>query len=453
MNRQEKGPLLLLYERLYVLILVTAAAVAAAFLISRTVTPMYRGQSRGFLPTTADAINIRSEEGNLPTGPKLPVASTEMQDSLKGVARSAMLREQVANALPEVNYQYLEKNVDADIDKFNLLVFTAWHPEAETAARIANTSMQMLQDMLRDINQRGVAATVAVLGAQIEATQARLASEQQQQLDFLRASNTVDYGSEFQSLAARIDRLRQALSDLDVQIGTLDDEVAATTGQLAARKLLLQDGAFILSSQAQVRNVLINTLRQEIAQQEIKLSEMLKKYTVEHPLVKAEQERMAQLERQLAVESAPENQYEPGSRSFTLDSIASTFEQQLYQFEIQRESLRAQREERQRELDAALAQWRAMPDLKAQLDLMDQRIADTRGTLGDEMARLEEFRVFQARKPDYIQITERAVPDTEPKYPSVTLNMAVAAILGLIISVVLIVIMDRVSYHRERAPW
>lgn len=451
MNRQEKGPLLLLYERLYVLVLVTGAAVVAALLLSKAATPMFRGQTRGFLPTTQDMLNITTEEGNLPTGPKLPVSSTEMQDSLLGMARSATLREQVANAIPAVNYEYLEKHVQAEIDKFNLLAITAWHGDGQVAADIANAYMTRLEELLREVNQSGVAESVQILEGQIERTKGALNQLEQDRLAFLNSAGTVDYGVEFQSLAQRIDRLRQALSDLDLQIGTLDDEVTATRGQLAARKALLQDGEFVLSSQSETPNTLIEDLRKQIGESDTKINQLLQKYTNEHPLVIAERERKAALERQLSVES--EKLYQPGSRSYTLDSIAQSFETQLYQFEIQRESLRAQREERQRELDQALSDWRNMPSMKAQLDLYEQQIGQARATLTNELSRLDEFKIFQARKPDYLQVVETAVPGAEPKYPNVPLNLAVAALLGLVASVVLIVIMDRLSYHRERAPW
>lgn len=452
-NRQEKGPLLLLYEQFYVLILVTLGAVVVAFLLSKAATPMFRGQARGFLPTTQDMLNVTTEEGNLPTGPKLPVASSEMQDSLVGMAKAATLRERVANAVPEVNYEYLEKHVEIEIDKYNMLCITAWHADAQVAARIADAYMSSLEDMLRDVNQTGVRESLAVLQGQIDGTQQALDALEQQRLAYLNSENTVDYGTEFQALAARIDRLRTAQSDLDVQIGSLDDQVAATQGQLAERKKLLQDGAFILSSQAQVQNSLINDLRKEIADSEVKLIELRSKYTDQHPLVQAELERKSQLERELAQESAPEHYYQSGSRSYTLDTIAQGFETQLYQFEVTRASLQAEREERQKELDQALKDWQAMPSMKAQLDLLDQKVAQVRTTLTNELARADEFHVFQARRPDYVQVTERPVPDAEPKYPNVPLNVGVAGMLGIITSIVLIVIMDRISYHRERAPW
>lgn len=451
MTPRERGPLLLLYERFHVLLLVTGAAVAAAFLVSRALTPMYRGQVRCFLPTVQDVLLLTSEEPNIPKGPKLPVSSTETQDSIVGVARSAQLRVAVANRIPERNIEHLEKQVDIEIDKFNSLVITAWDPDPRLAAETARIYLEEFQRWLHEANQRSVARTMEILQGAIRETQARLDQAQRELVDFLQARGAADYSTELDALAARIASLRGAIADLDVQIGTLDDLVAATQRQLAEREKVLVDREFVLSGQAETRNQRIEELRGEIGARETALASLRVRYQEAHPDVQRELAALEELRGELAAEEAVP--FVPGSRNYTLDTIRARFEQQLHEYEIQREGLRAEREERQSQLDRALADWRTMPEFKSMLDTLTQRAGLLRQTLSNEMARLEEFKLYQAGRPEYLIVTEGAVEPTEPHYPNVPLNMAVAGLLGLATSVVLVVILDRIRTYREQAAW
>ena len=87
----------LIYERMYVIAVVTAVAVVAAFIATGMMSETYRSQARCYLPTQSDTLSLSNESGNLPTAPKLPTANTETQTALLGVLNSAELRTTVAS--------------------------------------------------------------------------------------------------------------------------------------------------------------------------------------------------------------------------------------------------------------------------------------------------------------------------------------------------------------------
>jgi len=445
-NPQEKGPLRLFYEHAYTLVVVMAAAVLAAFLISRSMAPLYRAQAKGFLPSGADTMSLSTETGNVPTGPRLPQYNTDIQDSLLGVARSTQIRERVAARIPGREAKDLEKRVDLAIDKYNLLVVTVWDPEPETAARIANAWLDELQAFLDEQNKAEIDKKRGVLVEAIRSTEEELATAEREWTDFQTAHGSADYGAEVSSLVTRIGALRSAIGDLEVQLNTLDDQLAAVTAQRDAR---LEE--FRESSRTRVPNPRINDLKQQILSAETSYRQLRLRYKDEHPEVKRVLARLDELRNQLAKEEM--TPYQDGAITLTRDPIREEMEKRIHDLEVQRVSLTRQLEERRRLLDEALAEYRTLPEYKAGLDVIQQRLTRFQNLLALQRARLEEFDLQQARTPNFILVTDRALPGEKPGLPNIPLNLAAAAVLGLVLGTVLVVGADRIRNFQEVAPW
>lgn len=446
MNPQEKGPLLLFYEHAYVLAIVVLAAVAAAFLISSRMPRYYRGQAKGYLPAGADTLSLTSESGNIPAGPRLPQYSTDIQDSLLGVARSLQLRERVAARLPGHDPKDLEKRVDLAIDKYNLMVVTAWDPDPEEAARIANTWLEELQAFLDEQTKTDIARKREVLVAALQDTEQKIQAAEKEWTDFQTAHGSADYGAEVGAMVQRISAMRSAIADLEVQRNTLADELAAVTAQRDARVEEFRE-----SSRTRVPNPRINELKQSILDTEANYRQLRLRYTDEHPQVKQVLAKLDELRRQLAEEE--KTPFQEGGVTLTRDPIREDMEKRIHELQVQRVSLERQLEERRRLLDEALAEYRSLPEYKAGLDVLQQRLSQLQNLLGLQRARLEEFDIQAARTPRFILVTDPALPGTKPGLPNLPLNLAAAAVLGLVLGTVLVVGTDRVRHFREVAPW
>lgn len=445
MIQKEKGPVLLIYERFYVLLIVIAAAIGGAFFISKGLTPTYRAQARGFLPTNQDSFSLTAEQENLPSGPKLPVASADLQTSLLGVINSAELRAAVATQLPDRDSEFLKKNVDFAIDKFNSLVITAWDADPSMAVQVAETYMRTFSERLRNINQIEVNAKLDVLNEAIRKQETLLDEKETSRLTYMQNNQSVDYDSQLASIVARIDNLEAEITSVNVSLATVDERIREAENQLAAHT------DYLKSDTTQIQNPRVAPLLEQFNRQKTELATLLLRYTSEHPEVVALQTQMQQVQLQLAEEQT--ETWVDASQTFSRDPLWTSFEQRLADLQVEKATLSVTLTVRQQQLTDAQTEWRALPTYKAGLDSLDQDIALVRNTLFQMLARRDEFEIYNARNPSYIQVTEAPVESRDPHLPNIPVNMLVAALLGLVVGVTLIVVMERLHFHREAAPW
>ncbi len=437
------GPFPLLLQRFPVVLLVCAGALAAAWWLTERMEPIFRSQARGFEPATAESFSLSSDTANLPTGAKLPTGNPERQASLLGVMQTAEMRVRVANEVEGVSASDLEDKVDVDIDAFNLVVVSAFDPDPRLAAEIANTYFELLQDELQRVARRDLGRRQTVLEGSLGEAETKLAEAEQQRLAYLEASGSVDYEAELQAASGRIQTLRDELSRLAVRRDTLDDERREITAQHDARP------EFIPSSRTEELNPRLAQLRNELAKEEASLAAMLARETADFPRVKAQQLRVDQIQAQIDAEE----EILESSRSYSADPLRQGYAERLVNLQIEEANLSVQREARQTQLDEAMAEWNAMPAIQAGLRGIDDEIARQRGLVESLRLQLAETRLAMDGDPAFIELVERAQEPAEPYFPKLPLNLAIALLLGILLSALMVAMTERVSRWRQEAPW
>jgi len=440
---RQNGPFPLFLQRFPVVLLVCAGALAAAWWFTGQMDPVYRSQARGFEPTQAESFSLSAEVSQLPAGPKLPTGNSERQASLLGVLKTAEMRVRVANEIEGLTAADLEDEVDFQIDSTNLVVVTAWDADPRRAAEVANKYFELLQDELQRVTRRDLGNRKTLLEASVAESQAALAEAEQARLAYLGASGSVDYQAELQAASARIQTLREELSKLAVRADTLGDEEREITAQRDARP------DFIPSTRTEGLNPRLAQLRGELGQAEAALAAMLVKQTPDFPRVKAQQQRIDQIQSQL---DAEEDVLE-SSRSFAADPLRQEYEQRLVNLQIESANLSVQRQARETQLDEAMEEWQRLPAFQAGLRGFDDEIARQRSLIETLQLQQAETRLALEGDPAYIELVERAQEPIEPYFPHLGLNLAIALFLGLLLSALVVVTYERVGRWREAAPW
>ncbi len=442
-NRKEKGPLQLLYERLYVLLVIAGAAVVAAWAWSKSTEPLYRSQARGFLANVPERFTLDSEQGNIPGGPRLPTANPGTQSSLLGILQSEELRTKVAVKFPDIDTAWLARQSRVDIDKFNLLVITVWDPQPARAARVANAYLQAFQEHLEAGTRSYVARTLDVIEQSLKQGEERLAKAKQDRIDFMAARGTIDFGEEYERLKGKINQARQKLEEIDLRTRTLETQKFEIERQYKERP------AFPLGSKSEIRNPRYVSLENDIAHMEEQLDLLLLQKKEEHPDVVKLKQKLASSRIELA---GLEERVE-GSWSYPADPIRKSLEKNLVDLGIQKEVTKTERQDTEEKLKADLEKWQSMPLFKIQVDRMNTEISEVSNTVDLLRQRREEMRLFDARRPAYVDVLETAQTATEPFFPKTWLNMVVAGLLGIVVGTVLIMLMARLSAWREEALW
>ncbi len=434
---------MLIYERLYVVLLVVAASLLAAWVISSSITPVYRAQARFFLPTVNESFSLTRELSNLPNNLKFPNVNPLVQDSMVGLLTTPEMRAKVSAQVSERDSAYLEKNVDVATDKFGFTVVTVWDQEPQVAERLANEYLVQLQRHFERSSRTSEAKMRGVLLSAIQTANAEIEQLTQERLALMSANDSVDYGSEFNSLASRIQSLRSRISELDVNIETLADHRSALISQRDLRP------EFVESGRSEVANPRLNQLRGDIGTLEAEIKTLELRYKASHPMLLEKQALLQAKSTQLAEEV----ERVEGSRNFAPDTMRRDFDKQIANLDIQQATLGKEREIRLAAMTVALEEWQSMPSYKVQLDIISQKLAKKAGYLSDARAREMEFKLYEIVNPNFIEVTESAVAGTTPHLPNIPINLSVAGLFGLILGIGLAVLMTRLRDNWEEAPW
>ncbi len=452
MSRQEKGPLQLIYERLYVVAIATLAALAVAWLVADRLTPTYRSQARCFMPTKSDVISLSTEEGNLPEGPKLPLGVEEIQDSLLGVLRGADLRQQVAAAVPGRSSVELEKNVDFEVDKYNLITISAYDTEPEMAQRIAQEYLKGFRARLDETTKVGIRQNAEVLSTAIEATLASVKRVETERQEFLRGQGTVDYGTQFELVADKVKKYTQKLDELDASLASLTTGLAEMQRQRDARPPAGDQSAFVARGTTTVANPALDGLKEKQRAARAEYEHLLTLFK-EGPNEVAELKDKREEIRLLGDQIAAEEERIAGSEEYGPDPLREQLESKVVDQETRISATQAERAQYVQLLAAAQAEFQKLPEYALKLDDFNSELSILKMTLSNQRNRLAELDLYLKRTASFLSTAEDPALPVEPWFPNMPLILLAAGVLGLVLSITAVVTMSQVAQFREESLW
>lgn len=449
MSHQEKGPLQLLYERLYVVAVTTAVAIVVAWFVAGRIDPIYRAQARCFMPTNPDMLSLSSEAENLPRTPKLPTGSTEIQDSLLGVLRAADLRQTVAVEIEGRDSAQLEKNVAFELDRYNLLTITVYDSDPAVAQRIAETYLRTFRDKLDQSTKADIRQKADLFDSRATTTRTEIERLEHERLAFLTGLGTADFGAEFQMTADRVKTYRQRVDDLDARAVALQTGLTELRRQLDERPDPADPEGFVQRSLAEVSNPRIEQIKGQIIVAELALAQLRQRFQEGTREVLAKQAEIDTLRSQLATEV----ERIAGSADFGPDPLAETLQGKYYDQMVQIAVTAKEREVYGRLLEEAQSDFAKLPEYSLVLSDFDSQLQQLRQTLSDARRRLSEAELYLGRTTSFLETAEAPALPTKPWFPNVPLIMIAAALLGLVLSTTAAVAMSRAALFRQEALW
>lgn len=439
----------MLYERLYVVVVATAVAVAVAWFIAGRLDPIYRSQARCYMPTNPDVLSLTSEAENLPRAPKLPTGSIEIQDSLLGVLRGAELRQAVAAEIEGRDSAQLEKNVDFELDRYNLLTISAYDVDPAVAQRIAETYLRLFRDQLDQSTKADIRKKADLFDQRATEARAEIDRLQRERLEFLAGRGTVDFQSEFQMAADRVSAYRQKVDELDARAVALQKGMSELLRQFGELPDPGDPAKFVQRSLAEVANPRLEQLKGQIRTAELELVQLRQRFEDGARQVLDKQAEISALTGLLAEEI----ERIAGSIEYGPDPLAQDLEKKLHDQQVQIAATAAEREVYARLLDEAQADYAKMPEYELMLSDYDAQLAQLRQALSDTRSRLSEARLYLGRTTSFLETAEAPALPTKPWFPNVPLILAAAALLGLVLSLTAALGMARAALFRQEALW
>ncbi|HJM40398.1 MAG TPA: hypothetical protein QGG59_09800, partial [Planctomycetota bacterium] len=138
-----------------------------------------------------------------------------------------------------------------------------------------------------------------------------------------------------------------------------------------------------------------------------------------------------------------------------VDPIRQDLDRQLSNLAVDRSALDAELSVRRSQLDKVAREWAVLPAFSEELEAHNRRITQSREILEEIRDRIEEFRLYQTRENQFLEVVEAAVPASlsRPFFPKRRLLSAISGLIGLLLGIALASAMARAASWREEAPW
>lgn len=443
MLNKEKGPFQLFYEHLYVIAVVTSVALVAAFLVTGSMDPVYRSQARCFMPAQTDTVSLSAEEGNVPNSPLLPTANADLQDSLLGILQGADTRLLVASRIEGRDSEWLEKNMEFGIDRFNRVTISAFDPDPKMAVKMAEEYLRAFKEKLDTSTKNQAAGRLETFTNGITEASSELESLQAARLAFMQQHGAIDFDSELDTVGSRQVSLEANLVQLDTTIATTAEQRAELVRQIDARP------ATVESASTTVNNPAVEQLQRSLVEVNRELATLRLTYRDADPKILAKLSELQVLKEELG----REEERILGTSTTTPDSLVSELTGQLVDLRLREAGSAKERELTAQELERVRERRLELSLRKAELEAMDSEIRTTRANLTNYRERKAELEIYMSRNSTFLMVPEYPVESSDPYLPILWVNLLVAAVLGITVSVILVIVMTNIRSHQEAALW
>lgn len=443
MSTKTKGPFELFYEHLYILVIITAVAIIGAYFVTESITPSYRSQARCYLPTITETISLNSEAGNIPSSPLLPTANTDFQDSLLGILKGADTRGAVAAKIEGRDSEWIEENVEFEIDRYNLVTITAYDPDSAIAKEVAEEYLRTFQGKLDSATKERAMKLLETFDSGIKVTLVELTTMEEERLNFMREHGAIDFNSELGQLTNRQVELENLLSGAQTQLASLLEQRTAMAQHLESRPETSESVSTLIN------NPLLEGLRRELSEANRDLVGLELEFKGNHPDLVAKREEIAALESQIA----SEEEVIRGTSTVTPDTLRTELNSRLVDLDLEEADLRTKIASYTDALAATKERRLELSVLQADLESIEARISASRSTVGNYRDRKAELELYEARNPTFLVVPEYPIEASKPYLPIMWVNLLVAGILGFTTAICMVLVLDQVRQTREAALW
>lgn len=443
MSTQSKGPFQLFYEYLYVIVIVTAVAIVSAYLITGSMTPQYRSQARCYLPNDTSTMSLNEEAGNIPNSPLLPTANADFQASLMGVLAAADTRQNVATRIEGRDSEWLKKNVEFQVDRFNLLTITAYDPDADMAQVVAQEYLDAFQRKLNDSTKAQAQARLDTFANGINTALANLSELEADRLSWMQEHGAIDFNTELAILNTRQTEFENKLNDITTNLASLREQRTEMVKQFEARPETEQ------ASSTLVKNPQLEELNRSLSTAKRERTTLSLQFRDNHPTVQAKDLEIRSLEEEIKTLEATVQ----GSATIAPDTMRKDLESRLNELDLRVAAMNTEAELHAASLETTRTRRLELARLQAELEAKDSRIKNERATLVKYRDRSAEIQAYIDRSPSFLQIPEYPALPTSPYLPILWVNLLVAGVLGLSIAICLVLVLNQVRFSQEEALW
>ncbi len=302
----------------------------------------------------------------------------------------------------------------------------------DESAQVANAFSSAFVDEERDFVRSEAVSAIGYLSKELPSARDRMRTTAAQLAQFQSAHGYMDATSHEQDVVSRVGTIDQRIDQLTVDASEAKALLASASGQMGALSVTVD------SAQQVQRNPVSSDLRSKLADVETQLATAQQKYTPAHPTVISLQQQRAAIIAQIAAQPSAvvsETTVAPNPLYQSLQQQAATYRARIQGDQAQVRSLRTQRR-------AYRADVKSLPQQAVQFAAVQEDAKRAANVYNALEQKYSDALVAGSTAISDIIIVQPASADAAIKRPSLSMNLAIALAVGLLLGLAVVYVLD-----------
>ncbi|MFX0201095.1 MAG: GumC family protein [Candidatus Hodarchaeota archaeon] len=416
---------LVLYKKKGVILFIILSAMITAGIISKIIPPVYEAKVVFFVPNTPDVISYLSPSSGktMTRSPLVPITSEEPHAPYIGILKSRAIAELVQKRFPHKTIRDLKKDVGFSLTNEYMIQVYARDRDPINAAGIANAFVKYFNQLLSEYSIPILSKNQAMIEKEIEDARGRLTEARQALQEFQEQNKVPDMRAEIRELISLKTGFQSKLEATEVTRREIESQIATLKKQIKKEAALYTSSDFVFSSP------ILEKLRMELAEVEMKMAGLKAKRTQDTSqefLILKNQYSQIKKNINTEIRSMLKSQIKKP------DTFYETIRQQLTNLLVEGERTQASLLAYKTVIDGIEERIQKIPELIARMDSLRMDIERNETILKALEMNLEETKMQGKRELQVVVVVDEAKPPSDPSFPIPWLNVLVAGMAGLI---------------------
>ncbi len=430
---------LAVYRRKWIVLLLVAASIAAAVVLTKRLETQYEALAEFYVPQDAVGPVPGPEAGKL-----------RMSSGIKDHARVqvALLKTQktkraVAEKFPDKTAADFNRDVDFVVTPEASIRIFARDSDPETAALVANAFVEHFEQFHTEVVERDILRSLEGIEGQLTELGDFKREAEDEKEKFQTDLNVASLSTKLIELESQRTRFESRFQDAEIDRQVAEERIKALEEQQKLEVDAYSAGEIILQSPV------ITTLEQTLTQLELERAGLANDLKEDHPDVVALRERQTTAEAALKREI----QRVVDSKSKTAGSLYENLRLQLTTAYVTYRTAAARSAGLSAVISGLNESIAAVPNQVTALSRLEDRILRYEAQIRKLRQTKDTMTAQLLTLSDVVLVTEEAMAPSKPIFPILPLNVGVAGFGGLVVGVLYAFLLDHLSRRRLRHRW
>jgi uncharacterized protein involved in exopolysaccharide biosynthesis/CheY-like chemotaxis protein len=426
-----------IYRRKWSIYCVLASALVTSALFSFLIPPKYEARAVFYVPD--DASSSTEISGREIGRARTPSGDMDKAKGYTGVIKGNDAREFIHGRFPGKSVDELDRDVDFSVGREGLIRVYVRDGNPKLAADVANAYVGYFNEFITRASDDDLEVSLSRMGLETKEADQKLLQAMEARREFQEKHSISSIQTEKEELERQRLKFQENLKSAMIDGQTIAQQLKSMESQRNAESLLYREGEFALKT-----NV-IDSLQETISQLEVELAGKSSYYKPSHPEIVSLNKKLA------AAKEGLKNEIGQAILSKTKrpDSLHEDLRRRLTIHLADKKATEAKVGALKKVLGEIEQKIQQIPAILAESDRMDETVKQYTVSKQTLETSRENLRAGALRFKRFGILVETAKPPRNPVFPIWWLNIAVAALVGLLAGIMYALLLENIDTRRR----